>query len=366
MMPASYVQNSRDKFDVIVFSLLDSHTTSSYYSNIRIDNYVYTLEGLQAAKRLLNPDGIFIVKFWVTTPWIAGRLFTLVKAVFNQAPVDVNAASSFYTTTGRFFITGSQQRLRKAMTDPVMHSYLLDNPTVQNSVVEITTDDWPYFYQRRRGIPLSFGLLALILVLFCWQLLRRTGMALISLRWHFFFLGAGFMLLEAQIVSKMALLFGTTWLVNSIVVCGVLLLIVAANILIQKLPRFSYSASYAGIFVSLAISYLIPTEKFFLPSMWLKAFSATTVLCLPVFFAGVIFIRSFAEANFTGQALGSNLFGALVGGLLESMSYWTGVKSLLLFAAIFYCISWLVLGRNMRREEELPLRSLQPPKLRLP
>jgi hypothetical protein len=107
-------------------------------------------------------------------------------------------------------------------------------------------------------------------------------------------------------------------------------------------------------------------EKFFFPSMWFKAFSATTVLCLPVFFAGVIFIRSFAEANFTGQALGSNLFGALVGGLLESMSYWTGVKSLLLFAAIFYCISWLVLGRNMRREEELPLRSLQPPKLRLP
>ena len=39
----SYVQNSNARFDLIVFSLLDSHTTSSHFSNIRIDNYVYTL-----------------------------------------------------------------------------------------------------------------------------------------------------------------------------------------------------------------------------------------------------------------------------------------------------------------------------------
>ena len=208
---------------------------------------MYTLEALQAARRLLNPDGIFIVKFWVSSPWIAGRLYTLVKTVFNQSPVDVSAVSSFYTTAGRFFIAGSPERIRQAMTDPALQSYLLNNPAVENSGVRITTDDWPYLYQRDRGIPLSFGLLSLILVLFCWQLLRRTGMPLASLRWHFFFLGAGFMLLEAQIVSKMALLFGTTWLVNSVVVGGLLLLIVAANILVQKFPGFPYAAAYAGI-----------------------------------------------------------------------------------------------------------------------
>ncbi len=48
-----------------------------------------------------------------------------------------------------------------------------------------------------------------------------------TLNWHFFFLGAGFFLLEAQIISKMALLFGTTWLVNSIVISGLLLLIIS-------------------------------------------------------------------------------------------------------------------------------------------
>lgn len=51
-----------------------------------------------------------------------------------------------------------------------------------------------------------------------------------SIRWHFFFLGAGFMLLEALVISRMALLFGTIWVVNSIVISVIMLLIVAADI----------------------------------------------------------------------------------------------------------------------------------------
>ena len=50
----SYLQDSNEKFDLIVFSLLDSHTTSSHFTNIRIDNYVYTLEALRSAKRHHN------------------------------------------------------------------------------------------------------------------------------------------------------------------------------------------------------------------------------------------------------------------------------------------------------------------------
>jgi spermidine synthase len=346
----SYIQNSHEKFDLIVFSLLDSHTTSSSYSNIRIDNYVYTLEALRAARRLLKPDGIFIVKFWVTTPWIAGRLYSLMKTVFVQPPVDVNAVTSDYTTPGRFFISGSQERIRQALNDPALRSYLPANPVLEHSTVEVTTDDWPYFYQRERGIPLSFALLSLILTLFCWQVLRRSGAALGSFHWHFFFLGAGFMLLETQTVSKMALLFGTTWLVNSVVVGGLLLLIVAANMVVQRVPRFPHLASYGGIYISLAIAYSVPLETLLFSSIWLKALSATAVLCFPVFFAGIIFIRSFARMDFNSEALGSNLFGALVGGLLEAVSYWTGIKSLLVLAALLYSASWLCLrmGKSTR------------------
>jgi spermidine synthase len=344
----SYIQNGHEQFDLIVFSLLDSHTDASYYSNIRTDNYVYTLEALQSAKRLLKPDGVFIVKFWVATPWIATRLYRLVETVFGRPPADMTAPYSDYTTVGRFFIAGSEERIQRVLNDPALPSYLSANDKPDLSNARMTTDDWPYFYQRESGLPPSLALLSLVLIAFCWLALRRTGVDLAGLSWHFFFLGAGFMLMEAQIVSRMALLFGTTWLVNSIVVGGVLLLITAANLLIHRLHRISYVAAYAGVFLSLALGYLVPMDYLFLSSIWIKVPAATAVLCLPVFFAGIIFVQSFRGARFEGKALGANLFGALVGGLLESMSLWTGIKSLVLLAAILYGVSYLTLKSDTR------------------
>ena len=154
------------------------------------------------------------------------------------------------------------------------------------------------------------------------------------------------MLLEAQIVSKMALLFGTTWVVNSMVVGGLLLLIAAANTLMHGAQRFSYAAVYLALLGWLTIGYLVPLERFFFSSPWVKAITASFVLCMPVFFAGIIFIESFRNVNFQGSALGSNLFGALFGGLLESISPWTGIKALVVFAAVLYLASYLALSSN--------------------
>jgi hypothetical protein len=67
------------------------------------------------------------------------------------------------------------------------------------------------------------------------------------------------------------------------------------------------------------------------------------VLCLPVFFAGIVFIRSFARDGFSSDALGSNLLGAMVGGMLESASLWTGIRWLLVFAAVLYLASWIAM-----------------------
>ena len=47
-----------------------------------------------------------------------------------------------------------------------------------------------------------------------------------------FFLGAGFMLIETKAVVQMALLFGSTWIVNSIVFCAVLSMILVANLFV--------------------------------------------------------------------------------------------------------------------------------------
>jgi Ca2+/Na+ antiporter len=62
---------------------------------------------------------------------------------------------------------------------------------------------------------------------------------------------------------------------------------------------------------------------------------------LPMMFSGIIFTRSFAQATDRSTALGANLVGALVGALLQSITFVTGIKALLLIVAGLYLLSFL-------------------------
>jgi hypothetical protein len=107
--------------------------------------------------------------------------------------------------------------------------------------------------------------------------------------------------------------------------------------------------AYAGLFASLILSFAMPLERLFFASVPVRALVSGAVLCSPVFFAGIVFVSSFARARFQGSALGSNLFGSLVGGLLESLSMWFGLKSLIVIAALIYAGSALALSRSTPR-----------------
>jgi spermidine synthase len=349
----SYIQTSHEQFDLIIFSLLDSHTTSSYFSNIRIDNYVYTVEALQSAKKLLGPDGLFIVKFYVSSPWIAGRLQGLLTKVFDQTPLQIQSRT-VYGTPGRFFIVGSRQKLDASLLDPAILEFVRRNSEFEVANASLTTDDWPYFYQREPGVPLSVIVISVLVVAVGFWFVGRTGEGKLCMHWHFFFLGAGFLLMEVQVISKIALLFGTTWMVNSIVVAALLLLIVAANATVSRFPSIPVALAYAGITVTAAVGYFTPMQRLFFSNPFLKALIALAVWCLPVYFAGIIFTRSFAGVGFNSEALGSNLLGALVGGILESISYWAGLRALLLMSVSLYALSALAIKKKQSIGTQLP------------
>ena len=56
----------------------------------------------------------------------------------------------------------------------------------------------------------------------------------------------------------------------------------------------------------------------------------------PMFFAGIIFARWFERTDTPSAALGANLIGAVVGGLLEYLSLVVGLRQLYLLALLFY------------------------------
>jgi hypothetical protein len=56
-------------------------------------------------------------------------------------------------------------------------------------------------------------------------------------------------------------------------------------------------------------------------------------------FAGVIFAKVFGDTPNPDVAFGSNIAGAVVGGLCEAFSMLLGFRYLLLLAALFYLLS---------------------------
>ncbi|HEV8385231.1 MAG TPA: hypothetical protein VGQ11_10205 [Candidatus Acidoferrales bacterium] len=327
----AYLQTTHEKFDLVVSSILDSHITQSSFTNIRTDNYVYTREGIEAMFRVLKSDGVLSVSFSDERPWFGGRMRDTLAAILGKTPRVLN--------NGYFFFIIGDAAERQIAADPELAAYVAKFKIDKVQDAALTTDDWPYFYQRNRGVPMIVAVLSVLLIALCWLVLRGNQLRLTSMRWHFFFLGAGFMLMEVQIISKLALVFGTTWLVNSIAISALLGLILLANAVASRAPALTGTFAYAGLFVALAVCYLVPMKALLFGSFWMRALASTLLLCSPVFFAGLIFISSFAASKFSAEAFGSNLFGSVVGGLLEALSFWTGIRSLLIVAGICYALS---------------------------
>ena len=338
----AYVQRAvraGERYDLIVFSILDSHTTSSYYTNIRLDNYVYTVEALQSVRQLLAPSGLFVMSFSGARPWFAGRLHAIVSEAMGAPPLMLQ--DGMY-----YFVAGDSTRIAGALAaDTALARFVATHKDPPLEAATVSTDDWPYLYQQHRGIPLIVWLLSGGLIGVCLLAIRRFKRSEEPFLWHFFFLGAAFMLLEVQIISKTALLFGTTWLVNSIVITALLCFILLANLVVQRTARFPRAAAYGGLFLTLALAYFVPPEALFFDSRVLRALAVAGVYCSPVFFAGLVFISSFRAIGFRAEAFGANLLGSLLGGLLESASYATGIRALVLLAAVLYFASALSASR---------------------
>jgi hypothetical protein len=301
---------------------------------------------------LLAPHGLLVVNFAAQRVWIADRLFRLLRETFGHDPF-------VYSEELAFERVGFIPTVTLVIGEDAVTPQLIQNPALRDFVASAqlhppgttcpTTDDWPYLYLKQPGIPkLHLIISALILLA-----VVASGRGALRLQngsdWHFFALGAAFLLLEVQTVSRATLLFGMTWIVNAIVISAVLVMILLSNLVAWRWPRLSQGAIIAGLALTVASLALVPLDWFNSLPYAAKLFAASAFLTAPVFFAGLIFIRSFAVCPDKARALGSNLIGALVGGLLESVSFVTGMRALVILVALFYLFAILRRPTAVRR-----------------
>jgi hypothetical protein len=77
---------------------------------------------------------------------------------------------------------------------------------------------------------------------------------------------------------------------------------------------------------------------------------------IPVFFAGILFATEFRTGESPSAALGANMLGAVVGGLLENLSLIMGMKALLVVAVVLYCFAGLGLRATAPLHSKAALR----------
>ncbi|MDO8486930.1 MAG: hypothetical protein Q7S45_01360 [Candidatus Curtissbacteria bacterium] len=333
----AYIERTNKKYDIIIMSLADSHTTSSSLSNVQLDNYLYTKESLTKARERLTDSGVLFLTFEVTRPWIGGRIQETLRQAFGAKPdiVEVRSDGIFGWGGIMFIEPKAGGSIKPTVKDPKLVSFLDKNARDYSGLApNILTDNWPYIYLDKPRIPI-LHLLVAVISLAGLLLFKSRQKVMKKINIPFFLLGVGFMLFEIQNISKSALIFGNTWVTNLFIISGVLIFILAANLATIK-RLMGEKQAFVFLFITLLAQIIIPLNAFNTLPFWPKVVSSVLFLTLPHFFSGVIFASLFAKDKERGTLFGSNLIGSALGGFLAISSYLFGISALLYITLFAY------------------------------
>ena len=379
-----FLRTTDQKYDLVEYALVDSLVLHSGYSDLRLESYLFTQQAFQDVRKVLKPDGIFVTYNYFRQGWIVERVAAMAEDVFGCKPIVISLpfrdqVQSSSQAGFTMIIAGcGAERISKAFDQygtfwlnqkPPLNldvdGFTLDPARIpasqqadwqkiapstivhQSGTPIFSTDDWPFLYVHARLIPdLSIRSMIILGGLGLGMVFLFLPRQRISINNRMFFLGAAFMLLETKAVVQLALLFGSTWLVNTMVFFTVLLLILLANLFVLKVKPAKLHGYYAALFAFLIAGAVVPYDEF-LSGGILWRYAVPCVLAMgPMLFAGIIFARSFQTAENPDHAFGSNIAGSVLGGLSESFSMLLGFRHLLLLAALFYALSAITRGRK--------------------
>ena len=348
----AFLQRSHTKYDLIVFALPDSLTLVSGASSLRLESYLFTVQAMRSARAHLAPGGAFSMYNLYRQQWLVDRLAGTLQAAYGHPPCVYQDPSAVHLAVMTAGLTAADQACATAWVRPA-------------ATPAPATDDRPFLYLEHRGVPslyvtaLSLILLGSALAIGFVLLLNaaaagrrgagRRVLGQVRGMWLYrdlFLLGAAFLLIETRAVTGFALLFGTTWVVNSLVFAGVLVAVLAAVEVTHRFSTPPLPLMYALLLAALALGWLVPASWLLSLDVWARAPVAIVITVLPIFAANIIFAKRFAETASAPLAFGTNLLGAILGGCLEYLSLVVGYRGLLVIAGALYLAAFLVMPRR--------------------
>jgi spermidine synthase len=334
----AFIRRTDDRYDLIVYGLLDSHTLLSGLSGVRLDSYVYTVEAFREARERLNDDGLIVLTFSVIGPELGRKLYLMLEQAFDgEEPL---VLSTEYDR-GYTFLIGEQMQQR-GLTAPAGLTDVTADFASAELAADISTDDWPFFYMPVRTYPASYIAMIVVLLLISLVFVRHlapggTG----SWSAPCFFLGAGFMLIETKGITELALVYGSTWVVVGAVIAAILVMAFFANLVVIRWGAPRPAVTYGLLIGSLVFGVVVSRSAVAGLAPGLSQLVLTALLTLPLFFSGFAFSTELKRSASVAVALSSNLLGAMLGGFLEYNSMYFGFRSLYVLAIAMYLLAFV-------------------------
>jgi hypothetical protein len=342
----AFLTRATRRYDLVVFALTDSLVKVSPMAQLRLENYLFTEESVKRAHDVLTPDGDVVFYNFYRQPWIRAKIERMVYDATGHYPREVFSKRDF------------------AMMASGAHN-MAAGPSVRSEGIDPAIDDWPFLYLKKRRIPriylaLMGGLTLLLAGLVLW--LKRSARRFAHLQGAsggfatqaaFAFMGIAFLLLETKSVIQFSLLFGTTWLNNSLVFLGVLLLVLAANWAAAKVERTSLWAVFALLVASCLVTLVYPLAHLLaVGDPFLRFVAASLMTFSPIFFANVLFSVAFRDQDVPEHIFGWNLIGATLGAVIEYTSLALGYSALAFIVVGCYTIAFAALLAARRSQPQ--------------
>ena len=324
-----YLQDTSQHYNLILFALPDSLTAIAGQSALRLEGYLLTEQSVAQARLHLAPGGTFSMYNYYQ-PFLLARYATTIDQAFGHEPcVQVGPP-----------LGGRRLAVLTVRADgPVPHCANV----YHGAAVAPATDDHPFPYLPGRSIPnIYLQILALMLIASV-VAIKLAGGAFKRMSGYLdlAFMGAAFLLLETKNIVQFALLFGSTWFVNSLVFGAVLLVVWLAIETASRIKLPPPLILYAALLASLVLTWAVPQESLLgLPSV-VRFLAAGALAFAPVYLANLIFSQRFKDVATSGDAFAANLLGAIVGGVLEYLALITGYRFLLIVTGVLYALAFI-------------------------